>query len=672
MSMDIKSRSERDDLAAHLRQWIEDIEKSRETTDRIALELYKNYNSIRSKRWYNGDSDIFVPFSFMMVETMVAKLMSRIFGEQSPVPLSGIAPDDKDREDRVRALLHTQQKSQVNLKRKMTEYLRSRCIFPRAYAKILWRTEYRKIKRTFVEEAVQEEDVFPTDDIANLDPLAPIPETPELDDAEDNEGSIPKPSFAKVGVEEVMEPVYDCWDMENLDFFDVGVDPMAPDGDIQRAKFVYIRSTPSDATLTAMADQKDGDGNNIYTMSKMDIESSGEGDFLDDILDKKEMIGLDIRNLESLKNAGDRHELHEIWYDYDIDKDGFVEKDCLFYLLDRKILIRAEKNPWWHGKKNIISGSHFPRPNEFMGQSLLQPVRKIQYEINDKRNQELDATTYSMMPMWFAGDDANIEDAQLRMTTGGVIRVGDVNQVRPTVVPDMTSVGQRAEAILESNMREAIGVTRSVQGLSEGGPRQSATQFSQLLAQAGERIQLILEEFAVGEWRSMWTMAHSMNQQMLRKSTFVRMTERDTIGFQFLGSEGEVTQADLAINADFTVDTFQDIAQKSAKSANIMQFFDVVSKMPPSEDNQTFFNIVLEKLWVDVLGMGKEELVNDKGEKILLTHPGAASIFDEEITPEGQAQPGSAPEAVSEAQVSEGGINDGDLASIEAALAGEV
>ena len=671
MAMEIKSRLERDQLAVTLRRWIEDVETSKESIDDVALELYKNYNSIRSKRWYNGDSDIFVPFSFMMVETMVAKLTTRIFGEDSPVPLSGLGPEDKDREDRVRALLHTQQKSQVNLKKKMTEYIRNRCIFPRAYAKVLWRTDYRKIKRTTLVTEEPEQESFVPDPFAQqeLDPQSGIP-VGDQPEQEPTEGAIKPPSFTKVATEEVNVADYDCWDVENLDFFDVGVDPMAPDGDIQRAKFMYMRSLVTDAELKIMADMKDSDGEPMYKMLKSDIEGSGDGEFQEDIIHKKEFIGLDIANLDVLKNDGSRHELHEIYFDYDIDGDGVIEKSSYFFLLDRTVLIRAEKNPWWHGKKNVISGSHFPRPNEFMGQSLLQPVRKIQYEINDKRNQELDATTYSLMPMWFAGDDANIEDAQLRMTTAGVIRVGDVNQIKPTITPDMTPVGQRAEAIMEANMREAIGVTRSVQGLQEGGPRQSATQFSQLLSQAGERIQLVLEEFAVGEWRDLWNMAHSMNQQMLKKSTFLRMTERESLGFPYLGAEGEVKPEDLAINADFTIDTFQDIAQKNARSANIMQFADLVSKFPPSEGNASFFNIIIEKLWVDVLGFGREELVDDQGQKILLTHPGAASIFDEEIA-EGQQQPQS-PQPESPVQAEAGGINDGDLVSIEAALAGEV
>ena len=97
MSMDIKSRSDRDNLAKELVEWIENIEHSLERTDALNMELWKNYNSIRSKRFYHGDSDIFVPFSFMIVETMMAKMIRAIFNDSIPVPMSGIGPNDKDR-----------------------------------------------------------------------------------------------------------------------------------------------------------------------------------------------------------------------------------------------------------------------------------------------------------------------------------------------------------------------------------------------------------------------------------------------------------------------------------------------------------------------------------------------------------------------------------------------
>jgi hypothetical protein len=275
--------------------------------------------------------------------------------------------------------------------------------------------------------------------------------------------------------------------------------------------------------------------------------------------------------------------------------------------------------------------------------------------------------------MWFAGDDANIEDAALRMTTGGVIRVGDVTQIKPTVTPDMTPVGQRAEAILEANMREATGVTRAVQGLQEGGPRQSATQFSQLLAQAGERVQLMLETFATNEWRDLWLMAHSLNQQFLKQSTFLRMTERESAGFPLMGAEGEVSQADLTLQMDFTTDTFQDKAQQKSKAQSMIQIFQEISKLPPTPENRTFFNILFEKIWVEALGYGREELVDDQGNPILLTHLGAQSIFDEETKSNLAAQQQEAQQqAESPAQVEQGGINDANLEILEQAQLGQL
>lgn len=623
MSMDIKSRSDRDNLVVELTDWIKEIERSREKTDALNMELWKNYNSIRSKRFYTGDADIFVPFSFMVVETMMAKMMRAIWNDAVPVPLSGIGPNDKDREERIRALLHSQQKSQVNLKLKVYDYLLARCIFSRAYARISWRTDYRKVKSTRIVE--------------------PEPETPELDElgqpvliteepeTAPTEGGIAPSTLAKVETFEQYIPEYDCWDVENLDFFDVGVDPTATNGDIQRARFVYIRSLITDDDLRVMAAQTDGDDEKIYSIDKEARNVVADEGLVDDVIDKKELIGIDVRELDKYKNPdlNGRHELHEIYYDYDIDGDHIPESKCLFYLLNRKILIRAEKNPWWHGKVPIMSGSHFRRPNEFMGQSLLQPVRKIQYEINDKRNQELDGTTLSLIPTWLVGDDAAIEDSQIRVTQGGAIRVGDINQIKPIVIPDMSHVGQRAEAIMESNLREAIGVTKSQQGVADGG-RQSATEFSQLLAQAGERTRMSLELFAIQEWRELWSMAHSLNQQFLKKSTFLKLTERESLGFPALGAEGEVSQADLTLDMDFTADTFSDIEIESIRNGKLMGFFQEIAKLPPTPNNATFFNIMVEKLWVDVLKMPREDLIDDQGNPLLLTHPGAQSIFDED------------------------------------------
>lgn len=671
MPIKINSKSRLDEVLKEAVQWIEDIEDSRQNTDRLAMELYKNYNSIRSRRFYNGDSDIFVPFSFMMVETMVAKIMRAIFAEPIPVPIAGVGPEDKDQADKIRALLHMQQKSSVKLWSKMLNYWRAKCIYPRAYAEMYWRTDYRKVRKPKVEKTPAEG--------------GPV-----------EEGAISKPSFTKVTSEETTVVEYDCWDIRNLDYFDVGVDPTAPDSDIQRAKFTYVRSLVTDQELKIMADQKNEDDEPLYQQVK-DMEGSGDGVYTDDYIDQKALIGINLHNLPSIANKGDRHEMMTCYMHIDINGDGVLEKDCLVVILDRKQIIRVERNPWWHGRKPYLSGSYFERPNQFEGMSLIQPVRKIQYEINDKRNQELDSATYSLMHNWIVGADSGIETEQIRVRQGGVIHADNIDQIREVVFPDLAAAGQRAEAIMESNMREAIGVTRSVQGVQEAGPRQTATEFSQMLAQAGDRTRLIIETFGQKEWAELWNMAHSLNQQHLKQDTFVRLTERDSLGFEFFGTEtitgeldedgfpeadfeaGEaiVSEADLAMDVDFIIQSFGEVEMENLRNANLTTFLQLTASLPPDESNRTFFNMIIRKYWTDVMKMPLEELIDDNGEYIMLTQPGAKSIFDAEIVEAKTRQDAEiAAEAETRSAESEGplagaapgGFDPSDLEALESVI----
>jgi len=495
------SAKEAQELEGRLKTLIEDAEDVYDTRFRIAKEHYKNYNSIRSKRFYVGRADVFVPFSYIVVETLVSKIMKIIYSEPVLVSLEGIGPTDKDREERVRALLHHQQKKNVKLWTKLADYWRTRCIYGRSYAEIDWRTEWKTVKKN----KVVDKDGQDVDDLTDFQSFSPeeeeLRDLQELDLPGADDGDLSRPSPVReagiaddkrVRVETTEERVatYDCWDFTNLDFFDVLVDPMAPDASIQRAKWAAVRSYIEDDDLEEWGNREDADGKPIFE-NWQDAIDSGVGAIDEDLEDRKNLLGLNINVLKELRGDSKRHELHKIFLNYKFDGDKHVSKNAVFYLLDRQTLIRAEKNPWWHGKKNIISGAYTRRPNEFLGQSALDPIRKIQYEINDKRNQELDAAGFVLNPIWLVGDDAELEDENIRISQQTAIKVADVNAIKPLVFPDMTSVGQRAGAILEENLRETTGVTRSIQGISDPG-RQTAQEFNQLINQASERIFMVL------------------------------------------------------------------------------------------------------------------------------------------------------------------------------------
>ena len=73
----------------------------------IALENYFNYNSKPAKRFYNGRSDVFVPLSFQIVETLVARAMRTTFSEPLYPQLDGIHRTKMETE-RMRILLNHQ------------------------------------------------------------------------------------------------------------------------------------------------------------------------------------------------------------------------------------------------------------------------------------------------------------------------------------------------------------------------------------------------------------------------------------------------------------------------------------------------------------------------------------------------------------------------------------
>ena len=85
---------------------------------------------------------------------------------------------------------------------------------------------------------------------------------------------------------------------------------------------------------------------------------------------------------------------------------------------------------------------------------------------------------------------------------------------------------------------------------------------------------------------------------------------------------------------------------------NIMSFLQLLQNLPPSEDNQSFFNMLIEKFWVDVLKFPREDLVDDEGNRLLLTQPGAASIFDTETE---AAPAGGGAEDLTQVPIDEGG-----------------
>lgn len=582
MAIDLKSGIE----IKKAQEWaiarIKELDIAYEPHFKIALEHYMNYNSKTFKSFYKGRADTFVPLSFQIVETILARYMRAIHQPKIPFPLQGIGEEDKLAQQKIEALFHIQQRQQVKMYLKHLDYFRGMLMYGRGYAKMKWRTEYRKVRKLVAEPGFTQI------------------------------GGMPIPTVMKTTSKQEIILKYDCWDFIPTDYFDMRVDPEAPNADIQRAGFVVEKRMIDWSVLKKMATQVDSESRPIYSNFD-DLEGKGDAAMTEEEIDRKLAMNINISALNAIKQDGVKHRLDEIWCTYDIDGDGIAEEGVLMTILDQKRIIRCELNPLWHNEYPYISSNTFRRPNEFLGQGLLDATRKIQYEINDKRNQSLDYGSMALNASWIVGDGAGLEDSQIRMSQHGVLRVRDKNQIETMKFPaELMQLAEQANAIMESNMREATGATRSVAGLQQGGPRQTASQFAQLLAQAGERGRLGLDSYAEEAHREIGYQAHALNQQFLRRDTYVRLTEEER-GFFDTFKGGNLTRADLAQDVDFIKPNFADQEGEALRNQNLTSFLQIIQTLPDSPANRILLQKTVHKIWTDQFKFDERELFDSRG-----------------------------------------------------------
>ncbi len=593
---------------------LDEIENAYAPHFKIALENYMNYNSKTFKRFYKGRADVFVPLSFQIVEVILARYMNAIYQQKMPFPMQGIGEFNKMNEEKLQALFHIQQKQNVKMYLKHLDYFRGMFIYGRGYGKMKWRSQYRKVTRLVNEPIEQIEGAFP----------------------------VPKMMRTRGKQEIILK--YDCWDFTPVDYFDMLVDPEAENGDIQRASFVSEKRMISWDELNRIGTQVDGEGKPIY-QNFADLEGKGDAELTSEDLDRKLSMHINISAINNMRQDGKKHRIDEIWCEYDIDGDGMAEEGVLLTLLDKKRIIRAELNPLWHNEYPYISSNTFRRPNEFMGQGLLDATRKIQYEINDKRNQALDFGTMSLNASWIIGDGAGIEDSQIRASQFGVLRVRDMNQIAPMKFPvELIQVAEQANAIMEANMRETTGATRSVQGLQSGGPRQTASQFSQLLAQAGERGRLGLDSYAEEAHTEIGRQGMALNQQFLRRDVYIRLTKEEQGYFKLFGEGQNITRADLVMGTEFIKPNFSDQEGEALRNQNLTAFLQIIQTLPDSPANRIILQKVIHKIWTKQMKFEEDELFDEEGNILDFALKEAEGGIQGDNTPQdegGPIQPGA-------------------------------
>jgi len=585
-------------------EWFRHLEAAWRPRREEWMDNYRNYSSIYHKRFYTGRAKIFVPLSFQLVEAFIPAMTRGVFAtmphfDLQPVDLDQmfLVDDIKEVTKRVRATLHFEQQKKIHLFRKTIDFFRNMCIYGRATAKMFWRNDTIRRNIKFIATAENE--------------LARMIRRNEADVI-----------------------TYDNADLVNLDIFSYWVDPQAPDSDIQRAATVVERHLVTSDHLRRMTETLGFDGKPIYENIPKEILAGEEvrdasRTFSEGEDERRQLNDEQGKSTGIVPKGAQSHELLEFWWDYPIHDKKHWDRNSVMVLLNRTHVIRLNRNPFHHGLKPYLSAALYPKPNEFDAQGLLDPARRLQFELNDTRNQAMDWKSRALAPTFLGDASANFKESQLRFGPGVVNKVTNINGIREVVLNNILPTAFAIEQQIERDVRGASGALQQLQG-AQSGQAQTASEAISLLQQANSRLDQIIMEIEEMFTIPMVEMQFELNKQFVRTPRRVREIQEERAGVSRFGQGITVQPFELIGNFDFFALGSRKMQIEALKSRQLLDFFGIMSRMPPLPGNIGILNGLIRKIWEETFGFRGAELdaMTQEGGPAI---PGQGSISPENV-----------------------------------------
>lgn len=147
-------------------------------------------------------------------------------------------------------------------------------------------------------------------------------------------------------------------------------------------------------------------------------------------------------------------------------------------------------NPYDFKEAPFIDTPYLRLPGESEAYGLPAILKNPQLMLNTIKNQRLDAAKLSIHKMWIVNPLANIKKEELVTRPFGIIWSPDPNGVREVQFSDIKASAYKEEDLLKSDMRYASGVDDSSMGV--GGTAGSATEVRHLRESTLERVRLFI------------------------------------------------------------------------------------------------------------------------------------------------------------------------------------
>ncbi len=510
----IDKRVDVEHLLSYLDESVQNaVDARREWQDNLET-WYKQYRGIlyeKSFPW-EGCSNLHVPITGILVETLTSRMINPIFGTQpfvtakgasaagpTPVlpPNEGNTPrplSDHDKARDVENMLHYVMNQRINVYPKVQDWIREAFIYGRGVMKVIWRKDVRKYTRHMSQKDVQADIQIAQ---AEMQGGSASPDLLEFLDQmsflAENHDFINHP-FVEVEREEV---TYNNPDWVFIPVEDFIFHPRAVD--IQDSPYVAHRFKRDIDEL--FKEQDIGVYTNVDLLpiglnndSASHISSHG-----DKLLDDVQTLEEGYQNVSNEPTDGlEDIEIIEWHGKYDIDGDGRMEDIVATFSPGAKVLLSARETDLMHGKKPFAEIKPFPTPGRFEAQGVPELITDLQQEINDIHNMRIDNGTITNAVMWWFDPNSDIDPEIHRPGPGQGFPAGP-NQFGIVQTGDIKHSSFKEEELVRRLIQDRIGVSDFAIGNDTTAvANKTATGISAIVNEGNQRLEMMLRNISLG------------------------------------------------------------------------------------------------------------------------------------------------------------------------------
>jgi hypothetical protein len=397
------SPEQQEKVLSHVLTRFKVMKNYRDQLDPKVIDWLKLYNSVQVELPDAEDwrSNVFVPYTYILITQIVPKLRKALFGESEFITCEA-------RSERF-----------MNVENKMARWMEAK----------LHEDKFEEVSRTAILAACKY-------------PIAPmkvrwVEKTKTVKGVKKILGVFNKKTVEQKTVRKAV--------IESIEYWDFWWDPLGTTNENCK-DFVHrtLRNFEHIQTL----------GNSGFYKNTADLQP---GSYPNDIAQIRQEIDLYQTAKETQAGTGyNEVELLEYWGKYDIDGDG-VQEDIIVTVGNRSVFMKCQLNTYRDGQKQIEGLRPLVEDGQYAGMPLIKVLESPQNELNTIRNQRLDNRNFQLGKKWMMREDAEIDTVGFSGGPGTVIKVENFDDVKEIIFKDVSTTASIEEANVKTEMQQVSG-----------------------------------------------------------------------------------------------------------------------------------------------------------------------------------------------------------------------